>query len=146
MEPNVKHFFRLAFLNLFLGICVDLFTQVKIFHKCTENPEILVDLANTSNFIYVQGFLVLGLAGFIYHMLPKLMGSFLYSKNLMGTHLLFAFIGIPVAIIFSLSNLWIALGINFTFGQYIIIPLGIVYLGNLLFLFNILKSFNNKGK
>jgi hypothetical protein len=146
MEPIVKHFFRFSFLCLFTGIFIDLYANFKLYKGWNKLSDIPPYFTHASNFLYIHGFLFLALAGFIYHMLPKLMGSFLWSKSLMGFHLFLVIIGIPTVTLFHFNSLFVRAGIKFTPEKFIIFPLAIVYLGSILFIFNILKSFNFKGK
>jgi len=146
MEPTTKHFFRLAFIYLLVGIFIDLYSYFKLYKLNGELYKIPNYFTHATNFIYIHGFLLLALAGFIYHMLPKLMGSFLWSKGLMGFHLFLSFIGIPLVTIFHFQSLFIRANIVFNPEKFMIIPISIVYLGTFLFVINILKSFNFKGK
>lgn len=94
MEPTVKHLFRLSVLSLFLGAGFESAFMIGNFgpggHEAFDQA---------ARFLYLNGFAILGLCGFMYHMLPKLMGALLYSKRMVATHLGLATAGVALVVV-----------------------------------------------
>lgn len=139
MEPIIKHFFRIAFLGLILAGLADGGAAWLRYQPARLHP----DLENAARILYLQGFLLPALAGFCYHMLPKLMGSFLRHPSLVGWHLLSVLAGCGgLALLLTLRAFDLA-----PVGELpLLIAQVLLVLGQWLFAFNLLRSFNFRGK
>jgi hypothetical protein len=148
MEPIVKHYFRIAFVSLLFSCIIECTAAVFGYQKIKIGPGFL----EAGRLLFFHGFILLALAGFIYHMLPKLMGSFLWSKKLQSIHLLMIIFGVGGS-----AAIHLLLGVKKLLPatteipmEYIplafIVTIGLKTLGNTLFVINLLKSFNYKGK
>lgn len=139
MEPIFKHFFRVAFISLILAGIADL-GALWVLHA---SQQLLPDLVVGARVLYLQGFLIPALAGFCYHMLPKLMGSFLRYRSLVGFHLLSVIFGVGGLVVLQVLK---AFEIHPVPAMYLLIANALLVAGQIVFAFNLLSSFNYKGK
>jgi len=137
MEPTVKHLFRLSLVALFAGSGLEIGFMVGEFGTGGCAP-----LAGAGQFLVLHGFAATALFAFMYHMLPKLMGSFLRSRGLVTCHLLLAAPGLALVATGALGETFGVLAAGSPF-----IPAGslLVDAGFLVGAANLLTSFNLKA-
>lgn len=137
MDPNVKHLFRLSLVSLFAGAGLEIGFMVGQLGTGGCAP-----LSGAGLFLVLHGFAATALFAFMYHMLPKLMGSFLRSKGLVSAHLALAAPGLALVALGALGE---------TFGLLAArsypVPAGslLVDAGFLVGAANLLTSFNLKA-
>lgn len=98
MEPTVKHLFRLSLVALFLGAGLESAFMIGNFGPGGQEA-----FDQAARFLFLHGFALTALCALLYTMLPKLMGSFLYSKGMVGTHLALVLAGVTLVVVAALG-------------------------------------------